>query len=422
MDFYSRVTGNDKDNQDTALLRRGCFVKLLLYQPNHTGHHYAYLGAMLPGLLELPVELVLATTRVGVESEEFACSLSPYRDRLRIETCCTPPPKSSWRNGCHRAQELVAAVKAIKPDHVFVLYGDGIWQVLGTWSLLGYRPLPRGLPIEAWLYRGGFAYERCRGLGSWLKRWLFSKILRQGPFAVMHLDDEITFEFAQSVSRRVAKVVLTPNPVELWPQITRQEGRAMAGLPDDARLIGCTGMIDGRKGVDLLLRAFRRYVESVQSSSDRLVLAGPHHEQIKRLLDEQPYRAMLEGGRIISVDRYLTMREMYNYAAAFDLTVACYPNHSGRSSLILWAAAAGRPSLGTSEGCIGYVIEQNELGWTCDVQDIEGFSRAIIDALGSCWSEQDAARVRQYAEFHSFGNYRRVATGLLRERLEMASD
>ena len=216
------------------------------------------------------------------------------------------------------------------------------------------------------------------------------------------------------------RVVLTPNPVWLGPPLPLGEARQRMELPVDGRDMSLTASIAPFKGALLLLEAFRRLADGGASSTDRLLLAGPHAGPVRQRLAEEPYRSWVADGRILSWDRFLTEEEMYTCAAASDLVVAAYPNHHGRSSIILWAAAAGRPSLGVAWGCIGHVIEQNALGETCDVLDIEKFAERLSLGLSIPWSQADADRVRRYAEFHSIENYQRIGTSLVRERVEAA--
>jgi glycosyltransferase involved in cell wall biosynthesis len=139
------------------------------------------------------------------------------------------------------------------------------------------------------------------------------------------------------------------------------------------------------------------------------------------MLAESPYREWVEEGSVVSVDRFLDEKEMFAAASAVDLVVTPYPRHQNRSSIILWAAAAGRPSLGTNSSCIAHVINHEQLGMTSDVLDKRVLADAIDAALNMPWSEQDAARVRRYAEFHRIENYQRLSSELVRERLAMES-
>jgi len=97
---------------------------------------------------------------------------------------------------------------------------------------------------------------------------------------------------------------------------------------------------------------------------------------------------------------------MYSVAAASDLVTAPYPNHSGRSSIILWADASGTPVLATHRGCIGRVVETERLGSTCDVGDRGAFSAAIRAGLNRSWTPADRDRVTRYGQSRSVDNYR----------------
>ena len=135
------------------------------------------------------------------------------------------------------------------------------------------------------------------------------------------------------------------------------------------------------------------------------------------MLDEEPFRGWIADGSIVLVDRFLTEHEMYAAAAAVDLVVAPYPKHQNRSSIILWAAAAGRPAIGPDEDCVDYVIKHERLGTSCRVRDPRILADAISAALRSPWTPEDAARVRKYAEFHRMENYQELSSQLVRQQL-----
>ena len=148
-----------------------------------------------------------------------------------------------------------------------------------------------------------------------------------------------------------------------------------------------------------------------------LLIAGPHDEQIKSLLNNR-IAANPDANKFIrSLDRFLSEDEMLLVAAASDLVLAPYPNHSGRSSIILWAAAAGKPVLAVNRGCIQHVVEKEGLDTTCNVRDIDEFATAMGQALQGSWTDEDVARVRAYANWHRVENYQDISSQLIRARL-----
>jgi len=393
-------------------------MQILFYLPNHTGHHFAYFARQLPGFLELPVEVVVATTRRALESAEYANLLQCFEQEVTFVTCCTPPPRGTLKNAAHRLRELVQAIKTIGPDHVAVGYVDGIWELAYAWAAIGRRPWPRRLVVEAWLYRGDFGDQHDPHFRSRLKQRLFAGLLKRGLFAKIHIDHELLYDFAaEAAAGTPTEVVLTPNPIVLKPMVTKQAARQELGLAADGPWISLSGMIARYKGAYQLLEAYRHCRKQLGDGAGRLLLAGPHEEGVRTLLGHEPYRDWVANGAIGSIDRFLDEDDMFTVAAASDVVVAPYPHHSGRSSIILWAAAAGRPSLGAKDGCIGHVIREHHLGMTCDVVDPATLADAISTALNMPWTADDAQRVRKYADFHRVENYRRIATSLVKKRL-----
>jgi glycosyltransferase involved in cell wall biosynthesis len=394
-------------------------MRVLFYEPFHTGHHLAYLARMLPGFFGLPAEFILATTPEAVKSSEFERTIRPFAGQLRIETICTTAPRKPVQNARHRLAELKQAIDRLQPDHVAVMYADHIWQVAAMQSLVGRTPWPRDLWVEGWIYYGRFAEAFRRGARDVVYRRLFRRLLASGLFARVHLDHEILYDFArQHQGSARTEIVLAPNPIVLFPPLDKCEARRRLGLPPSGRIVSLSGMISQWKGAVLLHDAFAEYFESGRAGhTERLLLAGPHDAAVRQVLQAERSQDWLRQGRILSLDRYLSEEEMFLVASASDLVTAPYPNHQGRSSIILWAAAAGRPSLGVNQGCIAHVIQTEKLGWTSPVGDACAFAAAMESALAHEWTVADAQRVRRYAEFHSAQNYQRVSSAVLRRRL-----
>jgi glycosyltransferase involved in cell wall biosynthesis len=392
-------------------------MRLLFYQPNYTGHHLAYLARMLPGFRDLPAEIVVATTPQALESDEYRRTLAPLAAWIRFETCCTGPSGGTVSKARHRYRELVQAIGTLAPDHVAVCYADGIWELACLSTLLGRRPWPRGLAVEGWIYRGRFGDVADHRWKSVIRRGIFRRLLRQGLFAKLHLHHELLYEFARpQAERSPTQVELAADPIQIRPPQSGTEARRELGVTGDGRWIGMAGVIARYKGAELFLEAYRLRREAGASPVHAL-LAGPHHEDVRAMLREPPYREWVADGSIVSVDRFLDENDMFAAASAVDVLVAPYPHHQNRSSIILWGAAAGRPCVGSDESCVGFVIRQEQLGLTCNVLDTRALATAISAALEQAWTADDVARVRRYAEFHRVENYQRLSSALVRSRL-----
>ncbi len=128
-------------------------MRVLFFEPDFTGHHFAYLGRMLPGFVDLPIEILLATTPQAHASAEFAKLLGPFGHRLQVVPCLTKTPRHPVLSGRHRLRELATSICELKPDHVAVCYADGLWEQASLRTRLGRRPWPRELVVEGWICR-----------------------------------------------------------------------------------------------------------------------------------------------------------------------------------------------------------------------------------------------------------------------------
>jgi glycosyltransferase involved in cell wall biosynthesis len=246
---------------------------------------------------------------------------------------------------------------------------------------------------------------------------VFRSLLQRGIFRKLHLHHELLYEYAAADTP--TSVVLAADPIVIKPPMTAESARRELGLPLEGTWIGTIGMIARFKGADLFLEAHRMRCEKNIQPPVRALLAGPHEEAIRAMLGREPYRSWVAEGRIVSLDRFLNEDEMYAAAAAVDVVVSPYPQHQNRSSIILWAAAAGRPSVASDESNVGHVIRKEGLGIGCKVSDPALLCETITTMLSTLWNEQDEQRVRRYAEFHRVENYQRMSSQLIRERLGM---
>jgi glycosyltransferase involved in cell wall biosynthesis len=226
-------------------------------------------------------------------------------------------------------------------------------------------------------------------------------------------------------SRLEREMRLMPDPVEPPTGATRAEVLARYGLPDHGvRYIGSVGVMDIRKGAHLLIRAFAAAASDALPPAERLrdtdllLLAGPQDPAIQALLTGE-FRGLVESGRIRCVDRVLSAVEMADALAAMDLVCTPHQRHVGSASIVIRAAAAGRPVLGSSFGWIGYVVERFGLGSTVDESDPHRFARSLRAALDESGDFQLPVAATRFVQFHSPENFRAAWTANLRRRMGM---
>ena len=168
--------------------------------------------------------------------------------------------------------------------------------------------------------------------------------LRAMPFDVVHYIDPVAFDWVLSkvggkAGRRARFIA---DPIEPLSLPTRSKARAMLGLPEHKKLIMSIGMQDHRKGVDYLIGACARWQPAEPAS---IVLAGMLSAQIKELVTHQ-YRHLVDDGRLIVLNRYLSNEELNACCVAGDLIATPYRPHPHPSGIVLHAATCGKDGAG----------------------------------------------------------------------------
>jgi len=382
-------------------------MQVLIFEPDSEGHRLHYVRNMIIALRMFlnPSGITIALASDAPASPNFKVHLADLASEARFDAWMTPPPKNVAKGAAHRVGMLRESIRRAKPQWLYVPYADGLGQILGLRRSLGLPTLPRGLHAEGLMLRGGFAYPHA-SLKEHIALSLSWAAARRAPWEVMHVLDPI-------VHQRAPRSRLMPDPVELPERCDRAASRGALKLPLDGRIVSCVGIIDGRKGVPLLLRAF---VEADLDPRDRLLLAGPHRPEIRELLNNE-YSSFVQQGRIISIDRTLPVSDLLEALVASDLVCAVYPRHIGSASIAIRAAAAGRPTLGQNFGWLGHVVPEFDLGWTCEVTDPSALKDALGQALRRSGKFKITEKARRFVEFHRIENFQAHWTAHLRRHL-----
>jgi glycosyltransferase involved in cell wall biosynthesis len=309
--------------------------------------------------------------------------------------------------------------RRLRPDHIYVPYGEGLAQMAGVASLIGLRLFPRDAEAEVLLMRGGYKYpaesRRRRLLNATAPR-----LIDRGPWARIHHLNTDDLAVLRRQARTPNRYRLMPDPADPPPATTAIESRRRLGIPEDGRYIGCAGGIDRRKGMHLIIRAFLASTSSLRAD-DRLLLAGPVEAQIRSILENEAASAVQEG-RIIVIDRPLTAEEFGYALKSMDVVATPYPQFCHSSSIVIHAASCERPVLGSNIGWMQRTIQECQLGWTCNVRDAVQLRTELVRALDASAEFEPSERSRRFVDFHSPDNFRAHWMLRLRERLNLPAD
>jgi glycosyltransferase involved in cell wall biosynthesis len=203
---------------------------------------------------------------------------------------------------------------------------------------------------------------------------------------------------------------MVPDPVPETPVLDRSHARRQLGIPEEGRIVGFVGMMDHRKAIPELLRAFRA---AQIGGSDRLLLAGTLDPAYAALI-ESSYRDLIRENRLIVINRRLSDAELQQGLGALDVACLPYYEFPGLSSLMLKAVAAGRPVLVHDFGWMRAVARRFDVATRCNIYVQEEFAAAIAAALESAPRHRIDAATRALLDYHRPANFVGHAVGTLR--------
>jgi glycosyltransferase involved in cell wall biosynthesis len=384
-------------------------MKVLIYEPDCFGHRLNFVRMMAPALGELAEEVVVTLSCDAPQSAEFRENLRDIPG-IRIDAATPKLEGSSSSIAWAKLRSLRSAIVRNRPDHVYIPYGDGLAQLLGlpgTWRWAN----PSNVPMEVLLLRGGFAYPHPDVARRFSLRagW---KLASRAPWYRLYHLDPLVMEYERARGGR-SRLQLMPEAVEAPPpDFNRAAALAGLGVPADGRYIGTAGARHG-SGTELLIRAF---AAAPLAQDHRLLLIGRLSDELRTLLADD-FRQLVEQQRICTVDRFVSSREFVEGIAAMDVACVPYVRHIGSSSIVIRAAAAGRPVLASDFGWCGKLVPMLGLGRTVEIENKAAFSQAIAESLAESDAFVPTERAQRFARFHSPQNFRNTWAQGLRQRL-----
>jgi hypothetical protein len=373
-------------------------MRVLIIEQTYDGGHYLnYVRYLVQAFAPLGCEIVVAVPKPALKSVQFKMYLSPHQSRFRLEFIPSRDETiSRWRMVQTDARVFRELLDRVKPDAVYVPTLERMAQSLAWWLALRRSRLPRP-HCEALLLNLADAYGMSR-------RPVFTRMaLHTMPFDVVHYIDPVGFDWVLSKVRGKAgrRARFIADPIESLSPPTRSKARVMLRLPEHKKLIMSIGMQDHRKGVDYLIGACAQWQPAEPAS---IVLAGPLSPQIRQLVTGE-YRHLVDDGRLIVLDRYLSNEEINACCAAGDLIATPYRPQPRPAGIVLHAATAERMVLAANSGWFAYMVPKFSLGRLCDPQTpellAETFDRALIEAEGYKLS----AAAKRLVEFHRSENF-----------------
>ena len=319
------------------------------------------------------------------------------------------------RNDLDHGRLLKRYIRLLQPDHCLLMYFDHV-QVSLAFDLRCDTPIS----ISGIYFRPSFHYDEVgtsrpdlkERLARLRKRVLLKAALRNRHMKVLYSLDPYVVPHIQASNKHIRAVSL-PDGVEVTPTLgLAEEIRGRWGVEATRKVVLLFGILDHRKGLLQVIRAMRLLSSEVQRQTC-FILAGPIKANEKAAADKavQTVRAMTDV-QIIVRDGYIPNEDVHSLIEASDIVLLTYQRHIGSSNVLIRAARAGVPVVGSNYGLVGEIIRRRKLGIAIDA----GSSAEIASGVETYihhpqLANFDADEARRYAEENTAEKFGEVIFG-----------
>jgi len=382
-------------------------MKLLVCEQFDGGHHTNYIEALLPELANLVSKNFVSDVVVTVTARHFASlrdmdTVRRFMNRVRFDPSIPDVnPNPSLVDRKQITANLVRAVQYHRPEFLISTSSDYESLFLAVRRFLKFPGLPASL-VSVGMFHCGYLGTRGLTVGDTLKQWIYSFSWRYADYSRLLMVNPVVYEALirrdPSLQKRIG---LLPDPVTPANDLDRTTARKRLGLPEAGTLIGFVGSMDSRKAIPELLVAFKA---SARGQQERLLLAGGLSPEYRGLV-ERDYRDLLNEGRVILLDKYLSPEELSCGYAALDVAAVLQYRRPNLSANLLKAVVARRPVIVDRFGYTGMLTEHFGIGWSVDMGDSRALALTVRTALDTCREYTVGERAERLIEFHRPENY-----------------
>jgi len=263
---------------------------------------------------------------------------------------------------CARAVAGIVKAKDIDIIHTHAYYGDAVGAIAGKLS---------GAKTVATVYVWG-KYEFHRQIMQFID-WLSIQFMTR---VTAHCGDTARKTFLLGKPPGSVPVLFPGYPHDRppLPAHERLEKRRAAGIPDDEILLVNAARIAPEKAQDQLLHSFR--VVHARFPKTRLWIGGVGLDWLERDLRALRKELGLES----SVDFVGFTQDFWSLLDVADFMV--HPSHvEGIPQSIMGGMAAGLPIIASNVGGMAEVIRHGRTGMLVEENDVDGFTRTLLDLL-----------------------------------------
>lgn len=337
-------------------------MKTLIFEPTISGHHLEYLHHYYVGALEHPQEdFVFVVTRKFEEVKDKHewetsnnISIQYIDSKYDSSFNASNPYVLGWKTSI----VLRDYVKLINPDKVILTM---LMQFIPfiCWLLPGGVKV-RGIMYKIYLYEQS-KMSKLRLLAERFRFWLASRSREIESIFVLN-DKDSASEFNRIY--RTDKFKYIPDPVPEVNLAECKDIREDLGIPATNKMFLHFGGLAKRKGTLEILKAIDLCSE-VELRGKTFVFAGKFKDSLRTefypLLDRVKHKA-----QIIVFDEFCSYEFLYDLCYSCDVILMPYQITNLSSGVIGYAAVFGKPVVGPSDGLIGRLILDYNMGIAID--------------------------------------------------------
>lgn len=376
-------------------------MRTLVYEPRVGGHFLNLAGQVARALAEAGAESHVATVASAPGSIEYESSIAPLQDLVTIHTNVLQG-EGGGALAIARANysALESCIDELRPDRIYLPTADAVVQLVAMARLVGRDTIYKRTHIEGLLMNGSVAHPELLSRAEHWKRRFYHEAAKRGCHTVFHLNQFVRdWELTRGLPPEHC-VKTMPDPVEVV-EISKSDARLALGLPPDRRIVGMVGRLDLRKGAHVLIEAF---LQAQLTRHDLLLLWGPLARELRPYVERLEARTDLRD-RVLLRDSVLEPEQFYQAIAAMDVLALPYTATIGSSSIVIRAAAAGRPVVTTEGGWSERVMRRFPLGWSFPGPDPNELARLLPRCLEESESWVPSAITRRFVSYNSPENF-----------------
>ncbi|MEM1366886.1 MAG: glycosyltransferase [Cyanobacteria bacterium P01_H01_bin.15] len=386
-------------------------MNLMIFEPWHDGHHSTYLRYLLSYWQTAPsrrrcLHFVLSH-HYQQQHSDIVQSLQQFPRELAQVILLTPTETENLESlkqdyyqtpSSHFLEQSSSSLLAYE-HQLFCQYAKSLKITQGIVMYLCINRMAAALNIQfpcglSGIYFNpqfhysdvGFAIGNTDPTKQLKEKFILSRFLKHPQLSQLFCLDNFAVETAQ---RKIASNKLTylPDPIQLpssSPPQQLQQLKESFDIERDRRVFLLFGALSRRKGIMKLLESLR-YLPSVQQQQITLLLIGQPEspvftEALHLYTQTLQQRTFLQ---IVSRFEFIPEPAVDIYFQISDIILATYPRHVGMSGILLKAAAAEKPLLGSNFGLMGRLIESYELGVTVNAQEPHEIAKGLSHCLNS---------------------------------------